>query len=166
MIIYKILNKLNQKIYIGQTIQSLNKRWINHCVGNGHCFKLKNAISKYGKENFSIERIDEAKTLEELNEKEVYWINFYKSNTNVGYNLKSGGANSRVSEETKLKISKTTKGRKGKPHSELTKEKLRQINFGKKLSEKTKNKMRNRTHSAETREKMKLSHAKRLGKNV
>lgn len=38
-----------------------------------------NAINKYGEANFSFEEIDSAETIEELNEKEQYWIKFYHS---------------------------------------------------------------------------------------
>lgn len=52
-----------------------------------------NSIDKYGIENFDVDKIfDTAKDLEELNEKEIYWINFYKSNNPLyGYNETIGG---------------------------------------------------------------------------
>lgn len=53
---------------------------------------LARAIRKYGAENFSIETIDEASDKEELNAKEVFWIDFYKANT-AGYNMTIGGDN-------------------------------------------------------------------------
>ncbi len=52
--IYKIENLINGKIYIGQTVQSVNKRWSEHCNNKSCCKVLKNAIAKYGKENFKI----------------------------------------------------------------------------------------------------------------
>lgn len=70
-----------------------------------------NALNKYGYDNFIFEKIDEAQTLEELNEKERFWIKFYDStNKNLGYNLDSGGnSGGKKSEETKRKIGETTK---------------------------------------------------------
>lgn len=106
MIIYKITNTLNNKIYIGQTTQSMSARFSSHCrkkVGRSY---LTDAIKKYGKENFLIEQIDSAETIEELNKKEEYWISYYNStNKNIGYNLMSGGKNSTHSLETKAIIS-------------------------------------------------------------
>ena len=58
MIIYKITNNINGKIYIGQTTQSLANRWSQHTKEISKCFRMKAAIKKYGKESFSIEEID------------------------------------------------------------------------------------------------------------
>ena len=90
MIIYKITNKLNNKIYIGQTIRSLEERFLEHkrCKKD---FYLHNSIRKYGEENFTAEIIDYADSRDELNEKEAYWIKFYQSDIE-GYNMKPGGS--------------------------------------------------------------------------
>lgn len=66
-IVYKITNKLNGKVYIGQTTEGIEKRWKRHCgyqINDGTYFH--NAIKKYGAENFTIEIIDKAKNQEEL----------------------------------------------------------------------------------------------------
>lgn len=70
-----------------------------------------NAINKYGAENFLFKKIDEAKTQEELDNKERYWIKYYNSNNkDKGYNLDSGGRSGGIkSDETKRKIGETTK---------------------------------------------------------
>ena len=75
-IIYKITNIINNKVYIGQTVNTIKQRWNKHCHSNG-CRSLYNAILKYGKENFNIEII-ETLPIEELDEREIYWINYYK----------------------------------------------------------------------------------------
>ena len=87
MIIYKITNIQNNKVYIGQTKESIKKRFSRHMGYQAleHDTKFYRAIRKYGKENFLIEEIDSATTQEELDEKEVYWINFFDS-VNSGYN--------------------------------------------------------------------------------
>ena len=89
MIIYKITNKLNNKCYIGQTSETLEKRVKRHfgyqCKENDT--KFYRAIRKYGKDNFCFEQIDESDNQDELDEKEVYWIHFYDS-VNNGYNSK------------------------------------------------------------------------------
>lgn len=84
--IYKITNKLNGKIYIGQTIKSLEERFQKYCCGTS-----AKDIRKYGKDNFTIELIEEVET-DKLNEREVYWISFYDS-YNKGYNCTPGGQN-------------------------------------------------------------------------
>ena len=85
MIIYKTTNLINGKIYIGQSINNDPKY-----LGSG--VFLKNAIEKHGKENFLKEVIDVADSVDELNEKEIYWIEKYNStDKNIGYNLCSGG---------------------------------------------------------------------------
>ena len=91
--IYKITNKINSKVYIGQTCRDLQTRWREHkskanCEHNNH---LYNAMTKYGVENFVIELIEEVQT-DFLDEKEIYWIAFYDSNNpKIGYNLTIGG---------------------------------------------------------------------------
>ena len=92
MIIYKITNKVNNKVYIGQTIRPLLKRWrqhisyANNVTSNTH---FARAIRKYGSGGFIIETIDTANTQEELDEKERYWIAYYNS-TVSGYNEADG----------------------------------------------------------------------------
>ena len=103
--IYKITNKLNGKVYIGQTIKSLKERFEKHCWGTTEKdqyhlnMAIKKAIRKYGKENFTIELIEEVETTK-LDEREVYWISFYDS-YNKGYNCTLGGQNG-ATRSTKL----------------------------------------------------------------
>ena len=82
MWIYKITNIQNQKVYIGQTIRPIEQRFhrhINDAMNNILDTHFARAIRKYGKDNFIIEEIDNAKTQNELNEKEQYWIQYYNS---------------------------------------------------------------------------------------
>lgn len=117
MIIYKITNKVNNKIYIGQTTHTieyrLNKHWAEaKCQANGKRMNnyFHNALLKYGIKNFFIEEIDKANTIEELNQKEIYWIDYYNStNKEIGYNLMTGGKSGIKSNETKQKISQKKK---------------------------------------------------------
>ena len=86
--IYMITNKINGKKYIGQTIRPVEQRFRRHILDaqNGKLdTHFARAIRKHGEENFDIEIIDIAKTQEELNEKEQYWIKYYDSVRN-GYN--------------------------------------------------------------------------------
>lgn len=135
MIIYKITNLINNKIYIGQTIRTLKRRWLAHCHIKSTTFYIGKAIQKYGKENFTIEEIDKASSQEELNDKEKYWINHYNStDSNIGYNLREGGDKFKMSKETKNKISLANKGKKKPPISEKTRMKMSEARKGKPLS--------------------------------
>ena len=111
MIIYKIQNKINGKIYIGQTVGTLEHRMSQHKANGKKISVIGNAIHKYGWDNFDVEVIDEAETIEELNRKEIYWIGYYKSLSPNGYNLELGGRNALPEEETRKKISEANKGR-------------------------------------------------------
>ena len=114
MVIYKITNLLNGKVYIGQTIQEVSQRWKRHCKGNDKT-AIAEAIKKYSKDNFKFEVIDTAETLEDLNKKEESWILKENSISPNGYNLNSGGLNRIPTEETK----------------KILKEKALERNFGK-----------------------------------
>lgn len=118
MYIYKITNKINNKVYIGQTIHSIESRWKRHQYD---AFKkdthFARAIRKYGAENFIVEQIDIANSKEELNEKEIYWIKYYNS-TIDGYNSTDGG------EDTNTYKYRTEE------EMNITKEKIRQTKLG------------------------------------
>jgi group I intron endonuclease len=128
MYIYRTTNNINKKVYVGKSEKPV---FSTKYLGSGKL--LWKAIAKYGKSNFTVELIDTAETIEELNEKEKYWINFYMENS---YNLAEGGtggwttkhygkaemieyraklSNSRrkwkLSESTKRKISAANKGK-------------------------------------------------------
>ena len=88
MWIYKITNIQNNKVYIGQTIRPIQKRFqrhINDALNNILDTHFARAIRQYGAESFTIEVIDTATDQNELNKKEQYWIQYYDS-VNKGYN--------------------------------------------------------------------------------
>lgn len=94
-IIYKATNILNNKIYIGMTTQSLKDRMYGHfwsSVNSDKNYHFLNAIRKYGWENFSWDIVEEGlyESIEELREKEVYWISLFDSFIS-GYNSTIGG---------------------------------------------------------------------------
>jgi group I intron endonuclease len=161
-IVYKVSNKINDKCYIGQTVRSLELRKKEH-LNQNRSFKtlFQNALYKHGPESFDWEILFETDNIDELNEKEIYYIKKYNTLEN-GYNLTTGGMNGTYSKESKKKLSKIAKKRIGdknsfygkgsrikgennhffgKKHSEETKEKLRQKRLGKKHSEETKRKI-------------------------
>lgn len=89
--IYQITNDINNKIYIGKTEFSIEKRFKEHChdAFQKHCEKrpLYSAIRKYGIEHFHIELLEETEIPEE---REIYWIKKKGSYKN-GYNATLGG---------------------------------------------------------------------------
>lgn len=90
--IYKITNSFNNKVYIGQTRQTLLQRWYEHLwnARNGKDYYLYRAMRKYGMKNFTIEKIEECPN-EELNQKEIDYIKKYNSYIPNGYNSTKGG---------------------------------------------------------------------------
>lgn len=94
--IYKITNLINNKIYVGQTRFTINKRFQQHIYQAGkrqHSFPLYRAMQKYGVENFIIEPLEEIQDETLLNEREIYWIKKLDSyiKNNKGYNSTYGG---------------------------------------------------------------------------
>ena len=111
-IIYLITNKLTNKKYVGQTSRSLLTRWREHCYQH-ECI-IDKAIDKYGENNFTIEVIDTADTLDQLNDKEIYWIKYYNSKLPNGYNVSDGGSGISVKkdEQWKRRIGDSNRGNK------------------------------------------------------
>jgi group I intron endonuclease len=90
--IYKITNKLNNKCYIGQTINDVENRWNDHrkCIGTQHgCPGLRRAFEKYGLDNFKFEVVIICFN-KDMSKYEKEYIKKYDSYKN-GYNLTHGG---------------------------------------------------------------------------
>ena len=108
MIIYKIINLINNKIYIGQDIKNNPKYY-----GSGKLIKL--AIKKYGKENFIKETLEICNDEKQMDEREIFWIKKLNAiDRKIGYNICEGG-----------KTHRSMKGENnpwfGKKHTEETK---------------------------------------------
>lgn len=172
-VIYLIVNKVNGKLYFGQTVHTFDKRYSGNIV-NTHNKHLKNSIDKHGVKNFKIiKEFDVAYSKEELDHLEDMYIKLYETtNPDYGYNKKYGGANGKASEETKKKISQVTRGENngmyGKKHTEESKKKMSENSkgklcgedsphWGKPKSEETKKKI------SETRKEKGLSKGKNNG---
>jgi group I intron endonuclease len=115
--IYKIKNIINNKIYIGQTTRKLNKRIYEYKAafkyGSFYNQHLLNAYNKYGWDCFEFSVIDTAETIDELNNKEIGYIQEYKSNQKeFGYNIESDRRNAIPDTETINKMSKSHLGAK------------------------------------------------------
>ena len=186
-IVYKYTNKINGKIYIGQTCRTMEKR----AGYQGHkykgCPKFWNAIQKYGWDNFIPEVIAEGLSSSEASKMEVYCIKKYDS-INCGYNIledniefsdkyrdemsravKSSPLNEERIQNLKEKMKGVRNPFYGKHHTEESKEKMRAAKVGKKLTEEHKRKIsesNNRPflgkhHTEESKEKMR---AAKIGK--
>ncbi len=160
--IYRILNTITGKCYIGSSI-NIKSRWGGHRAslksGLSKNIKLLRAWNKYGESAFDFSVIEIViGDKEELYKKEQFWMDFYNSVEN-GYNIcKAAGSvagitrsketrhkmsvakiGKRPTDETREKISKTKTGRK---HSEETKLKMSEIRKGMFPSEETREKLR------------------------
>lgn len=109
--IYIITNKINGKMYVGQTVQGFDKCYHNNLLANTHNQHLKNALIKYGFNNFIIKsNFDIAYSKEELDSLEDMYIKLYETtNPSFGYNKRYGGARGKNSEETLSKMSEAHK---------------------------------------------------------
>lgn len=163
MLIYKITNKINGRVYIGQTIRTLKQRFTAHCTRNGCRSYIGKAIKAHGKDNFTIEEIDTASSLEELNKKEIYWIKYYNStDLSVGYNLTYGGDNRVMLDSTKEKIANAHKGKPKPPMSEERKKAISAFFKGRKSTNKPRKRgYKRKGHSDETKEKLRIANTGR-----
>lgn len=158
-IIYKIRNRVNNKHYIGQTIQGFERRYCYEGHGIERVYKsnlkfknsgknyntyLLRSIEKYGFNAFEvIEIFDIAFSKEELDIKEDIWINYFDCIKN-GYNNQGGGSNGKPSQETIEKRRKAIVGHPNwntNPFSKETRMKISKNNKGKTRSEDAKQKI-------------------------
>jgi len=125
--IYLTTNNINGKQYIGQ--KKSNEFLGNKYLGSGRVFTR--AVKKYGRENFTVELLEKCKDANELNEREIYWIEYYNAfESEHFYNLCKGGcgcSGRKHTEEEKHKISENQKGNKRNDDCKL---KLRNSRLG------------------------------------
>ena len=108
-VIYMHKNKINGKVYVGQTKQKPEYRW-NHGKGYDSCPAFYQAILKYGWDNFEHIILETGLNEDEANIKEQFYIEFYNSNDKLnGYNIQSGGNVHSVTEESRQKSSEHAK---------------------------------------------------------
>ena len=128
MIIYKIVNKFNGKIYVGQTRRTLEERISEHKRKSRRVSYIDRAIKKHGIESFEISIIEECSTIEELNEREKFWIKELNCKIPNGYNMTDGGLGRIVTDEERENKSIAQKGHKV---SEATRKKISAAKKGK-----------------------------------
>jgi len=110
--IYLITNKVNGKVYVGQTRQTLEERWKHHCAyaKRGFNYPICKAIRKYKPEGFTITEIATCETQEWTNYLERMWIVIKDScSRKIGYNVRVGGDASPMSEDSKKLLSESIK---------------------------------------------------------
>jgi group I intron endonuclease len=126
MIIYKAVNKVNGKLYVGISSREPNRRISEHLyrANKGSKYPFHNAIRKYGIHSFEWFIVDVTEYREILLEKERYWVKILNSKVPNGYNLTDGGENNPImygennpmfgkhhTEKTKKEISDSEKGK-------------------------------------------------------
>ena len=161
MIVYKCTCNINNKVYIGITINSLSKRITQHKsrTKNNSTLQFHSALRKHGFENFSWEVLYETDSLEELFTLEMYFISHYNSYGEKGYNSTPGG-------EVPEPMKGDKNGMFGKQHTEEVRQLLRDLHkdksweeqFGVERANEIKQKLssshKGRKNSEETIEKM------------
>lgn len=165
--VYIHINEINGKMYVGQTCCSIMDRWEN---GFGYLGKkngrynqplFANAILKYGWDSFEHIIVYENLSLEEANLYEE-WLIYLGDTTNpkYGYNILSGGKNSKRSEDYRKRLSESRKGEKnhryGMHCTEETKMRISESHKGKYVGEK--NPMYGKHHTEETRKRLSETH--------
>lgn len=164
-VIYKAVNRFNQKIYIGQSWNFYKRKneHLNQAIAGYYDYPFHQAIRKYGKENFDWEILCECFTQEDLNFAEQVFIDYYGGiNDKRNYNAREGGSLGKLSNETKIKISKANSGSRnymfGKTHSKKTRKIISKTHKGRSLTEEHRRKIGEagigRIVSCETRNKM------------
>lgn len=160
--VYRIVNLINDKVYIGRSKDAENRfKQHEYTANGGRGYKLHKAIRKYGIHNFKMQILTEHKNLEDAAEKESYFIKVSNSYRN-GYNASLGGLGELRSEESYRimgesyrgkkrtkgqceNISKAIRGRKQKIEHRFNQMKplnRKQWNKGKEYTEKQKQKMK------------------------
>lgn len=92
--IYKIENKINNKVYIGKTLYTIERRYKQHLENSKRKYlqhlPIYAAMIKYGIDNFQVSEVEYVENYQSLSEKEIYWIKEYQS-YEKGYNATKGG---------------------------------------------------------------------------
>lgn len=164
--IYIAINQITEKVYVGFTSMGIKERFYYHewDAKRGSDQYFHNSIRKYGGlKFFSISVICSVSTLEQAEERERFWIKYFRSNDRLlGYNMTEGGVGLRNAvQEVKDKIKRAPR----KPYTEERKAKLSarfsgsgNPNFGKKHTDESRRKIREaglgRTHTEESKRRM------------
>lgn len=138
--IYIIKNIVNNKVYVGQTFQNFQRRYWHHywkLKDNTHDNKyLQASWNKYGEKNFIFQVIEVVDDVNIIENREIFWINYYLKN-NLSYNMALGGGGKRgvpMSEDAKKIVGAKNRAHNlGKVASDETKRKMSEIRTGKRV---------------------------------
>lgn len=137
MVIYKVTNLINGKVYVGKSVNGLNRRKRDHLwyAANNPTLHFHHALKKYGVKNFQWTVLFETESVEELAAQEIRFIKeFNSSDPQVGYNLTPGGDGAPVGDLNPSKrpeVREILRQRKsGFKHTEETKRKISQLCTG------------------------------------
>lgn len=147
-IIYRITNTETGMEYVGQTVQTLRERWVEHLSharqGKSKSY-MSRAIRKYSEESFSTETLHECESQEEMDFVEIFYITLLNTKVPNGYNLADGGGGvsgwkngkgNVPTEETRKRLSNAGKGNTNALGKKYPKD------FGKKISVALSNRVR------------------------
>lgn len=170
--IYKITNDVDDKIYIGKTVKTVEKRFNEHCKMSekyhkdiGFNSKLYPYMNKYGVDKFHVETLEECDN-EKLNELEIYHIS--KIPKELSLNISSGGDGGDLfkghhhSEKTKLKMSEDRKGNKNGNYGNRWNQSDELKKLHSVLSSGENNGMYGKKHSEETKLKISMSNSGKI----
>lgn len=139
-IVYHSFNTVNGKAYVGQTWDTIENRWSQHCRKDGGML-FQRAIQKYGPDNFELTILFSSDSQDELDFAEDAFINELETMHPKGYNLRHGGSHGRHSAESKKKMSESHKGKHSSIKTEFKKGMI-PWNKGIAFSDEVKEKMR------------------------
>lgn len=172
--VYLITNKVNGKVYVGQT-KDFTQRKAGHLYGarKGYPQLIYRSIRKHGEENFSFEILEECDDLV-IDEREQRWIAHYDSfNSDKGYNLTHGGGGRQgyvASEQTRIRLRNAWAKRRITGVSDETKRKMSKALTGRRISQTTRDKIRatrlGQTLSHESKMKVSIASKSRFGDDV
>lgn len=157
--VYKHINKINGKVYIGQTALNIERRWRK---GKGYKTGVfKKAIEKYGWDNFEHIIVRDKLSKEEANLLEISLIRKYKE-LGICYNITDGGEGTcgyKHTEESRKKISNRSKGKKIPEYIKiLVSERFKGVSLTEEHKLKISIALRGKSKSEEAKLKMKLNH--------
>lgn len=134
--IYMTINVLNGKRYIGQKISD---KFLTKYKYAGSGMIIRQHIKNNGVDHLAVELLDTANSKEELDRKEIYWIEYYNAVEDpMFYNLAEGGNRNNMShfdqDREAIRRERISNSLKGRHHSEETKRKISLGNIGNKNS--------------------------------
>lgn len=128
--IYLLRSRTTGKLYVGQTTQTLSKRWRQHCkaaLRPSRTQPISNAIRKYGADDFEMTLLVECPTQEELDAEECQWAHELRTFAPAGYNLRAGNGPGSTAPEVRERLSALM--------TDERREHLRQLWSGRRLSD-------------------------------